>query len=80
MSLASFLFRQFTVPAVGQLLGVAGDSGQRRAQLQRHLGGNLAMQLLLAANALQLAEIVEQAGDTEQAAIDGRVREKPLSR
>src|SRR5271169_2535513 len=53
------LFREFGVAAVGQLLRIARNRGQRRAQLQRHLGGNLPLQLLLAPNLFQFAEIVD---------------------
>ena len=62
---------QFRVAIPRQLLGVSGDRGQRGAQLQRHLCGNLAMQLLLVADAFKFAAVADQASGSEQAAIDG---------
>ena len=63
-----------SIAAVGQLLRIAGNRSQRGAQLQRHLGRNFALQFLLAADAFQFAEVINQAGDAEQAAINSRHR------
>src|ERR1700691_5386911 len=48
---------QLRIAISRQLLRVSGDRGQGSAKLQRHLGGNLAMQLLLAADTFKFAAI-----------------------
>ena len=68
------LLRQFRIAAVGQLLGIAGNGGQRRSQLQRHLGRNLTLQFLLPMNLFHFRAVVDQAGHAEQAAIHRRNR------
>src|SRR5437764_1298859 len=68
---------RFTVPR--KLLSVSGNRSQRGAQLERHLGGNFTVQLLLVADLLKLGAIADQASGSDQASIaggDGRNRHR----
>src|SRR5271156_2900433 len=65
---------QLRIAIARQLLRVSGNRGERGAKFERHLRGNLAMQLLLMTDSFKFAAVADQTSGPDQAAVDSRYR------